>query len=178
MSDRTTPAGPPSAADGDPAVLDRYRELRALARQLLFAERKNHSFGPTDLVHEAWLRLSGQAAPGQLSHDEFRRLAATTMRHVLVDHARARARQKRSGSGERIPMDALDLAVAGQFDDLLAVDEAIERLRAKDPALAELVRLRFFAGLTVDETAQALGTSPRSIDREWTLAKALLLRML
>ncbi len=163
----------------DQQELERYRELRALARRVLFTERPNHTLAATEVAHEVWLRLSGTALPeGEVELADFRRLAATAMRHVLIDHARARGRLKRGGAGARISLDALELVTAGDFDDLLAVDEAIEHLAGKDPALAELVRLRFFAGLTVDETAQALGISPRTVDREWTLAKALLQRVL
>lgn len=156
------------------AGLARYVELRALARRFLVTERPNHTLAATDLAHEVWLRLADAVPTQDLPLAEFRRLAATAMRHALVDHARRRGRQKRGGAAARISLDALELATAGDFEDLLAVDDAIERLATRDPALAELVRLRFFAGLTVDETAKALGTSPRSVDRDWTLAKALL----
>ena len=169
---------PQAASAGDQQALDRYRELRALARRLLAAERPDHTLAPTDLAHEVWLRLAGTTLPDGLPIAEFRTLAARAMRHLLIDHARTRGRDKRPGSRKRISLDALELVSAGDFGELMALDEAIEQLAGKDPALAELVRLRFYAGLTVDETAQALGVSPRSVDRDWSLAKALLQRML
>lgn len=173
---RETDSNHPPAADQD--VLARYRELRGLARRLLFAERRDHTLAATDLAHEVWVRLAGADDATRISPEDFRRLAATAMRHVLVDHARTRGSRKRGGGATRLSLDALELAAAGDYDNILAVDEALEQLQEKDPGLANLVRLRFFAGLTVDETAQALGASPRTVDREWNLAKSLLLRLL
>lgn len=173
---RETDASHPPGTDQE--VLARYRELRALARRLLFAERRDHTLAATDLAHEVWVRLARADDATHLTPEDFRRLAATAMRHVLVDHARTRGSRKRGGGATRLSLDALELAAAGDYEDILAVDEALEQLQEKDAGLANLVRLRFFAGLTVDETAQALGASPRTVDREWNLAKSLLLRLL
>ena len=162
----------------DPKWLAQYRELRALARKLLVDERRGNSLAATDLAHEAWLRLVGGESPRDMPIDEFRRRAAMVMRHVLIDRARARATRKRGGARVKLSLDALDLAATGDFADLRAVDEAIERLGEHDPALAELVRLRFFAGLTIEETATAMGESTRSVNRDWSLAKALLVELL
>lgn len=162
----------------DPNWLAQYRELRALARTLLVDERRGSSLAATDLAHEAWLRLVGGESPRDLPIDEFRRRAAMVMRHVLIDRARARATRKRGGARVKLSLDALDLAVTGDFADLLVVDEAIERLGEHDPTLAELVRLRFFAGLTIEETAIAMSESVRSVNRDWSLAKALLAELL
>jgi RNA polymerase sigma factor (TIGR02999 family) len=154
-----------------------YRQLRTVARTLLVAERQP-SLAATDLAHEAWLRLAGAGDLRALPPEEFRRRATLVMRHVLIDRARARGCLKRGGDLMRIRFDALDLASTGGFEDLLAVDEAIEKLAAHDAGLAEVVRLRFFAGLSIDEVADALGTSSRMINRDWGFAKALLMRFL
>ena len=171
-----TPSRHPPSADGEfPKV---YEQLRAVAKQMLVGQRPGHTLQATALVHEAWIRLlrSGQSTPAGPGH--FHRLAATAMRHILIDHARAANRQKRAGRRERIALDAVELAGEGRTDDILAVDAASERLRERNPALAELVQLRFFAGLTVEEAARALGQSERSTYRDWDFAKALLLREL
>lgn len=169
---------PLDGAATDHHALDRYRELRALARRLLFTERPDHTLAPTDLAHEVWLRLAGTTLPVELPIAEFRRVAATAMRHLLIDYARTRGRHKRASSRRRISLDALELVSSGNIEELVAVDDAIEQLAKKDAALAELVRLRFFAGLTVKETARVLGSSTRSVDRDWNLAKALLQQLL
>ena len=108
----------------------------------------------------------------------FHRVAAVAMRNILVDHARGRARLKRAGRIEQLSLDAGELAGRGANDEILVVDEAIERLRGSHPELANLVQMRFFAGLTIEQVASALGQSERTIYRDWTYAKALLLREL
>lgn len=168
---------PPQPAN-DEEVVDQYRALRNLARTLVLAERTGQSLAATDLAHEAWLQLAGNKGLRDLSPDEFRRHAALVMRHLLIDRARARATHKRGGRRLRLPLDALELAATGDYGELLAVDEAIEKLAARDPGLGELVRLRFFAGLSVDETAIALGQSSRTVNRDWIFAKALLVELL
>lgn len=159
--------------------LDQYTHVRHLARKMLLDQGARHSLGPTDLAHEAWLRLFGTQDTDRLTPEQFRALVTVTMRHALIDRARARRTHKRGGlAGPRLPLDALELASAERFEDLIAVDDAIERLRESHPGLAELVRLRFFAGLSVEETARALGTSERSVDRDWSYARAQLMRLL
>jgi RNA polymerase sigma factor (TIGR02999 family) len=178
LKDPESPAAPelPSAVDGEFQKV--YEQLRAVARQMLLDQKPGHTLQATALVHEAYLRLvrSGSATPQEPSH--FYRLAASVMRHILIDHARRGVRQKRGGRAERIALDAVELASSGRTEDLVAVDEAIERLRAHEPGLAELVQLRFFAGLTVEEAAATLGHSVRTVYRDWDYAKALLLREL
>lgn len=173
-------ANPPNNAPPtpDPDFLRVYEQMRALARQMLFEQRPGHTLQATALVHEAWLRLQRNGTEVAIDSTHFQRLAATAMRHLLIDHARRGTRVKRGGRRERIALDAVELASAGNNDDILAVDDAIERLRASEPALAELVHLRFFAGLTVDEAAAALGQSVRSTYRDWEFAKTLMLREL
>lgn len=170
------PSMPP--AFGEAAFDGVYQQLRALARHLLQDQRRNHTLQATALVHEAWLRLQ-HGDPGVLADPgRFHRVAAQAMRHLLIDHARARGRQKRKGRITQISLDALELATAGRTDDVLAVDAAIDSLRQSHPQLAELVELRFFAGLTNEEAARALGLSERTVYRDWTYAKVLLLRAL
>lgn len=176
MSATDQPTPPPNSLDAEWSA--NYRELRRAARTLMLAERAGHSLAATDLAHEAWLRLAGGGALTSMPADEFRRRATQVMRHVLIDRARARATQKRGGRLLKLPLDAFDLAATGGFVELLAVDEAIEQLAAQEPELGELVRLRFFAGLSIEETAAALGRSTRTVNRDWNFAKAALLRLL
>jgi RNA polymerase sigma-70 factor (ECF subfamily) len=153
-----------------------YHELHHLARQLMRGERANHTLQATALLHEAWLRL---AEPGAGYNDRvhFLRVAARAMRHVLVDHARARAAHKR-GDGRRLDLDAQAIAAPDDPASLLAVDETLARLQALDPQLAQLVELRFFGGLDNPSIAASLGISLRSVERGWRTARAFLLREL
>lgn len=156
-----------------------YAQLRAAAQQHMARERANHTLTATALVHEAWLRL---APPREVPFEQrahFYSAAVEAMRHVLLDHAKSRGRQKRGGGRTRIDLDSpLDLATDDKLDDYLAVDEAIEALRAEDPRLAEIVRLRFFGGLSVAETAALLAVSERTVKGEWAFARAWLARHL
>ena len=156
-----------------------YTQLRAAAQQNMARERANHTLTATALVHEAWLRL---APPREVPFEQrahFYSAAVEAMRHVLLDHAKSRGRQKRGGGRTRIDLDSpLDLATDDKLDDYLAVDEAIEALRAEDPRLAEIVRLRFFGGLSVAETAALLAVSERTVKGEWAFARAWLARHL
>lgn len=151
-----------------------YQELHRLAQQLMRGERRDHTLQATALLHEAWLRL---AEPGGAYDDRthFLRVAARAMRHVLVDHARARAAHKRAG-GARLDVDAAALAGCDDGHSLLAVDEILGRLHALDPQLGQLVELRFFGGLDNAAVAENLGVSLRSVERGWRLARAFLLR--
>ena len=176
--DSPTPTGSLPTDASDQELLAHYQELRGLARRLMLAERRGHSLAATDLAHEAWLRLCGQDGVLELAPEEFRRRAALVMRHLLIDRARARAVRDRERARLELSLDAYDLAATGRFDDLLALDEAIELLAAKDAALAELVRLRFFTGLTIEETAEVLGQSTRTVNRDWTYARTVLAQIL
>ncbi|RKY18448.1 MAG: RNA polymerase subunit sigma [Planctomycetota bacterium] len=160
------------------ALLDQvHGELVMLARCHMSNERPGHTLQATALVSEAWLRLAGDGAPFA-NRAHFVAAAAEAMRRILIEHARARGRVKRGGRARRVPLAGVDLAGEVQLDQVLAVDEAIERLEQRDPELAKLVRLRFYAGLDVRETASALDVSERTVRREWALARAFLAKEL
>jgi RNA polymerase sigma factor (TIGR02999 family) len=137
-------------------------------------ERTDHTLQPTALIHEAYLRLIDQNFPEWQSRSQFFRFAAHLMRQILVDHARARSAEKRGGAGERIPLEDADLFGAERPADLVALDEGLTRLSSFDERKAQIVELKFFAGMTEDEVAEALGLSVRTIGRELRLAKAWL----
>ena len=155
-----------------------YEELLVIARQRLRNERAHHTLNATALVHEAYMRLVGDTAGGWENRAHFFGAAARAMRQVLIDYARKRGRAKRGGDQPRIPLNVVDLAVEAPVEDVLAVDRAVEKLAAKDPRMAEVVQLRFYAGLSVEETAAALGMSERTVRREWSLARAWMMREL
>ena len=176
-------AGDTSA--GADAVARVYEELRVLARQRLASERAGHTLQATALVNEAYLRLI-EMAGGSLNfagRAHFFHAAAEAMRRVLVEHARARSRQKRGGDARRVPLGELggvaDLAAANTDPaEILTVDEAIRRLEQQSPDVGAVVRLRFYAGLSPKETAEALGVSESTVYREWNFARAWLYREL
>jgi RNA polymerase sigma factor (TIGR02999 family) len=155
-----------------------YDQLRALAQQRMMQERPGHTLQATALVHEAFLKLVGPRAIPWAGQAHFYAAAAEAMRQILVDHARSRHREKRGGKGRRVLLNVLDLADTENSDEILALDEAFCRLEQQEPALGEVVRLRFFAGLSVDQTAESLGVSPRTVDRRWKFARAWLFREL
>jgi RNA polymerase sigma factor (TIGR02999 family) len=154
-----------------------YDELRRIAARYLRAERADHTLEPTALVHEAYLRLVRQREVGRHGRAHFLALASRTMRRVLVDHARHHLAAKR-GAGEKLPIiSSLDLAIE-RPPELVALDDALDRLAELDPEKARLVELRFFGGLTLDETADALGCGPATVSRQWRTARAWLYRQL
>jgi RNA polymerase sigma factor (TIGR02999 family) len=153
-----------------------YDELRKLAAAQMAREPTGHTLNPTALVHEAYLRLAGPAGFENRGH--FFAAAAEAMRRILVDHARARHARKRGGGAHRAAADADALPGPEPAFDLLALDEALTKLAAEDPQAAQLVNLRYFAGLTIPQTADALGVSPRAADRLWAFAKAWLYQVL
>lgn len=155
-----------------------YHELRSIAGRQIRDERRAHTLGATALVHEVYVRLIGGTRLHLQDRAGFFHAAAEAMRRILIEHARKRGRQKRGGQRRRIPLDAVDLASEEQFSDFLAVEEALRRLEQEDGRAAEVVRLRFFAGLSVEEVAQMLDSSPRSVAREWAYARAWLYRAL
>lgn len=166
--------------DGDGEALDRllpmvYEELRVQARARLRDERPGHTLGATALVHEAYLRLCRRERIEPADRSHFFALAAQAMRRVLIDHARIRGAQKR-GSGQA----ALSLEHAGALlaedgtEELILLDDALNRLAEANPRAAQVVERRFFAGLTLDETAASLGLSTKTVQRDWTLARAWL----
>ncbi len=153
-----------------------YRELREIAAARMAQEAPDHTLQPTALVHEAWIRLVETPQRPWTDRKHFYRAAAAVMRHILVDHARARDRLKRGGGQEPIPLGPDSIAIEDRAHDLVALDEAMQRLEAFAPRQIDLIELRFFAGLTMEESAQALGISERTAYTEWRLARAWLLR--
>ena len=171
-------------SDGDLTALERlvpliYDECRRMAARHLRRERGEHTLGPTALVHEMYLRLVDQRRASWQNRAQFFGIAAQLMRRILVDHARARQAKKRGGAPLLVSLDAaLDSGDDPGAADVLAIDDALHRLAALDPEQERIVELRFFAGLTVEETAHVLGRSARTVKREWQLAKAWLFREL
>ena len=168
---------------GDAAALERliplvYDELRRLADRQLAHERGPSTLQPTAVVHEAFLKLVDQKRVTWKNRGHFFAVAAQTMRRLLVDHARRRDAEKRGGAATRVPLDAADVAAAPKDADVIALDQALERLAALDATQAKVVELRYFGGLTLEETAEVLGASPSTVGRAFRLAKAWLYREL
>lgn len=169
----SAPPAPPT-----PPIEAVYAELRRLANGYMRRE-KHQTVQATELVHEAYMRLAHDANGRWNNRTHFVALAAIAMRRLLVEHARARHAVKRGGEFARVTYDeALPIAGTDQNLDLIALDSALTELEALEPAHAKVVELRYFGGLTVDETAEAMGISPATVKRHWTLAKAWLLRAL
>ncbi len=168
-----------AAHAGDARAFDQlvpllYAELRRLAQAMLGEERTGHTLDATALVHEAWIRLAQQHSLGVTQRTQFFQVAATTMRRVLVDHARKRSAEKRGGERVREPLDHAIAEVERSCGDLLALEAGLQDLAGLDERKARLVDLRFFAGLGMRETAELLGISLRQAEREWTTARAFL----
>ncbi|MFI5378081.1 MAG: ECF-type sigma factor [Tepidisphaerales bacterium] len=183
-SDNTSPApaakiaatGALGASELLPAV---YEELRAMARRRMAREGAGHTLQTTALVHEAYLKLAHGADRRFADRGHFFRAAAVAMQRILIEHARGKGRLKRAPQGQREPIsNVLDLAGSPDSGQILALDEAIGRLEEEAPQAAAVVRQRFYCGLSIDETAEALEMSPRTVDREWTYARAWLFRRL
>jgi len=155
-----------------------YEELRALARQHMRREQAAHTLQPTALVHEAYLRLVGGQKIDWQSRAHFFGIAARSMRQVLVDHARKRKTAKRGGDLNRVTLHSEVLADSNDGCDILDLHAALERLNAMNPQFSELVEVRFFAGLTLDEAALALGVSRRKVAKDWSVARLWLSREL
>lgn len=169
---------------GDPVAAEQllplvYEDLRRLAARELRREAEGHTLQPTALVHEAYLRLMGPEAEPQWNHrGHFYAAAATAMRRILVESARRKKALKRGGDRQRVPMEESQMLAAEPETDILALDEALQELEADRPDLAQLVSLRYFAGLTMEQAAKALGVSLRTAERNWTYVRALLLEVL
>lgn len=155
-----------------------YAEVKNCARRYLARERPGHTLQVTALVHEAYLRMISQDSTAWKSRAHFVALASSMMRRILVDHARAHYAEKRGGEWERISLDLDELEQVHDPAELLALDRAVEELATFAPQQAKLVDLRFFGGLSIEETAQALEISPSTVKREWALARAWLFRKL
>jgi RNA polymerase sigma factor (TIGR02999 family) len=173
---------------GDAQALERltplvYAELRRIARRQMRDERAGHTLQATALVNEAFIRLAGGDGPAWQGRSHFYAVCAQVMRHVLIDHARAHARDKRGGGAPHVELDeAAFVAGAGRAgadaSRLLALDEALRGLEEVDAQKARVVELRYFAGLSIEEAAEVLGVSPTTVRREWRRAKAWLYRAL
>ena len=165
--------------NGDQAVLHElvpqvYSELRRLAEHYLRHERPNHTLQATALVHEAYLRLANEKEIDWQNRAHFFGIAAARMRLILVDHARSREAAKRGGGAYRLSLSEADQLAEQRDVNLLALDEALERLDALDAQKARIVELRYFGGLTIEETAEVLKISPATVKRDWSMARAWL----
>jgi len=171
-----------AAEAGTPGALERvlpvvYDELKLLAESVFRAERPDHTLQATALVHEAYLRLAGSAGLDWKNRRHFFGIAAQAMRQILVDHARRRSAGKRQG-GQAVTLDEHLVPATATPDDILGVDEALDRLKLVAPRAAQVVELRYFAGLSIEETAETLAISPATVKRDWLSARAWLQREL
>lgn len=177
MSDSAAaPSSQDTSKNADQLVAELYEELRTLAANKMRHENPNQTLQATALVHEAWLRLGGDKQPHWQNRAHFFASAAEAMRRILVDNARRKKTGKHGGGLEPVALEFLDLAAGMEDERLLALNEAVDRFAAKDPLKAELVKLRFFAGLTLTEAAQTLGLSEPTAKRYWSFARAWLHR--
>ncbi len=170
-----------SIQHGDPSAADEllplvYGELRKLAASKMAHEAPNQTLQPTALVHEAWLRLIGNVNPKFDGRAHFFGAAAEAMRRILIDNARHRSAARHGGDQQRVDLDGIEVAAPGDDNELLAVNEALDKLAAQNLMEAELVKLRYFVGMTLDEAAEALGISARTADNYWAHARAWLFR--
>lgn len=164
--------------DGDKSAMDRlfplvYREVHERAHRQLARRRPGETLSTTALVHETYLKLAGSAQQSYADRVHFFAVASRAMRQILVDYARRNATAKRGG-GRAVTLDDDSAANPDRSDELLALDEGLEQLQKLDPRLVQTVELRFFGGLSVEETAEALGVSPRTVKRDWQRARAFL----
>jgi RNA polymerase sigma factor (TIGR02999 family) len=155
-----------------------YEDLRRLAQQYMGQERAGHTLQATALVHEAFLKLIDQTRVDWQDRSHFFAVGAQAMRRILVNHAKSHGRVKRGGGRQKLPLDEALTISLDSGEEILAVDEALEKLAALDERQAQIVELRFFGGLNVDETAAVLGISKRTVEREWTACRAWLRREL
>lgn len=153
-----------------------YEQLLAMARARMSDERTNHTLQPTALVSEVYLRLQKEGRFDVTNRPRFFHAAAEAMRRILIEHARSRGRKKRGGNKKPIPINLIDLAAEDNSDTILVLDDAICRLEQQSAQQAEVVRLRFYAGLSVEETAEAMGVSEVTVKRAWRYARAWLWR--
>ena len=170
-----------ASAEGTPAAVERllpliYDELRDLAERYLRSERRGHTLQPTALVHEAFLRLIGKDGQEWENQAQFFTVAAQTMRHILIDHARRKQAAKRGGRQQRVSLEDLSEKGISREAYLVALDDELADLTEVDPQMSRVVELRFFAGFGVDEAAKVLGVSPIKVKRMWKMAKGWLHR--
>lgn len=172
-----------SWSDGDKGALEQllpmiYRSLQKIAHSHLNRERSSHTLQTTALVHEAYLKLIDQNSVEWKNRSHFFAIASQAMRRILLDHARKQIAEKRGGEREKISLEDVDIALVTSNRELLALDEALNELEKIDPQQSRIVELRYFGGLTVEETAEVLQISPRTVAREWAMARAWLYRNL
>ena len=169
-----------AAQQGDPTAAEQllplvYEELRRLAAQRMANEAAGHTLQPTALVHDAWLRLAGTDPNVQFANRaHFFAAAAEAMRRILIERARRKGAGKRGGDWQRIDLDKVEIATDADDDTLLLVNEALEKLAQEDAGAAEMAKLRFFGGLTLEEAAQVLGVTERTANRYWAFARVWL----
>lgn len=168
---------------GDKSAFDRlyplvHAELRRIAQRQMSQERPGHTLQATALVNEAYLKLAGQERFEWHDRAHFFAVCAQVMRHILVDHARSRAREKRGGGAIQVSLNDALVVAEEHIADFIALDEALSALERVDPQKGRIVELRYFGGLSVEETAEVLKISPRTVRREWRRAKAWLYRMI
>jgi len=168
---------------GDKSALDQllplvHAELRRIARRQMSHERDDHTLQATALVNEAYLKLAGQEGFEWQNRAHFFAVCAQVMRHVLIDHARTQARNKRGGGAVHVSLDEAAVIAGQPAEHFLALDEALRYLENVDPQKGKIVELRYFGGLSVEETAEILNISPRTVRREWQRSKAWLLRLI
>ncbi|HEX7619228.1 MAG TPA: ECF-type sigma factor [Verrucomicrobiae bacterium] len=166
---------------GDPKAADEllplvYGELRKLAASKMANEAPNQTLQPTALVHDAWLRLVGNDNPQFANRAHFFAAAAEAMRRILIDKARRKRALRHGGDQQRMDIEGMELAAPGDDDQLLAINDALDKLDGQNKVEAELVKLRYFAGMTLEEAAEVLGISPRTADNYWAHARAWLYR--
>ena len=171
------------ASGGDPRASEEllpilYGELRKLARARMAGEKPGQTLQPTALVHEAYMRLLGTTEIHWDGRGHFFAAAAEAMRRILIERARRYARKKHGADHHKVDLEAHEISLGSRSDDLLSLDLALSRLEEKDPTMSQVVKLRYFAGLTVAETAEAMGVAPRSVNRMWAAAKAWLYRQM
>ncbi|MBS1857918.1 MAG: sigma-70 family RNA polymerase sigma factor [Acidobacteria bacterium] len=169
--------------NGDRSALDQmtplvYEELRRLARHFLAAEREDHTLQPTALVHEAYLRLIGQHSVDWRNRAHFLAMAATMMRRILINHAQAHNAAKRAGSADVISLEDAFGVFTDPRVDLLDLNATLDRLTGMDPQQGRVVELRYFGGLSIEETAEVLGISPATVKREWSTARLWLIQQM
>jgi len=168
---------------GDPKAVDQllplvYEELRRLAARRMAREKPGQTLQATALVHEAYIRLVGSEAQNWTGRTQFFTAAAEAMRRILIENTRRKQSLKRGGARKRADLDEAVLAVEGPSEDILALDEALTRLARDEPVTAELVKLRYFVGLTLEQAAELLGITRRTATRHWTFAQAWLYKQI
>lgn len=169
--------------DGDDRAADElmplvYSQLKREAQRYMAAERSDHTFQATALVHEAYLRLVGERRIPWQNRAHFYAAAAEAMRRILLDHAKSRGREKRGGGRKRVPLSVADVAESWNLAETMSLDESLRRLKDRDPNISRVVELRFFAGLSIEDTAEALGVSKATVKRRWEYGRTWLYREL